>query len=172
VLMREQTATILSRSGASEETARAKLADLDAEIAKLDAAKSKQTAGSGSAVGVEASAAAAGSGSEEMVLGAPLSYWASLHAYDPIGAAKSIRTPFLILQGERDYQVTMTDLAGWRNAIGGRPGVEIRSYPGLNHLFVEGLGPSTPSEYDEPGHVSETVIKDLAAWIKRPTPRD
>ena len=53
--------------------------------------------------------------------------------------------PMLILQGERDYQVTMADLHGWRDALSDRTDVTIKSYPALNHLFIAGEGKSTPS---------------------------
>ena len=42
----------------------------------------------------------------------------------------------LILQGERDYQVTQADLEGWRCALRGRRDVTIKSYPTLNHLVM------------------------------------
>ena len=54
----------------------------------------------------------------------------------------------LILQGERDYQVTMQDFAGWRRALGSRKDVTFISYPKLNHCFIEGAGKCTPAEID------------------------
>jgi fermentation-respiration switch protein FrsA (DUF1100 family) len=73
----------------------------------------------------------------------------------------------LILQGERDYQVTMEDFKKWNAALGGRSNVTLKSYPGLNHLFIAGTSRSTPLEYDQPGHVDERVIDDIASWIKK-----
>ena len=75
--------------------------------------------------------------------------------------------PMLILQGERDYQVTMADLEGWRKALSGKSGVTIKSYPTLNHLFMPGEGKSKPSEYEQPGHVADVVVDDIAAWIRQ-----
>ena len=44
--------------------------------------------------------------------------------------AAALDTPMLILQGGRDYQVTVADdLARWRAALDGRPDVTIRVYP-------------------------------------------
>src|SRR5262249_16842061 len=40
------------------------------------------------------------------LLGVPISYWLDLRGYDPPEAAKALKQPVLILQGERDYQVT------------------------------------------------------------------
>ena len=71
----------------------------------------------------------------------------------------------LILQGERDYQVTLEDLAGWKTYLSGQSNVEFKTYPKLNHLFLEGEGKSAPAEYLDPGHVPVYVIDDIARWI-------
>jgi hypothetical protein len=73
----------------------------------------------------------------------------------------------LILHGERDYQVTLADLDGWRKALGSRSDVTIKSYPTLNHLFIAGDGKSGPAEYQRPGRVAEFVLDDIAGWIGR-----
>jgi hypothetical protein len=70
-----------------------------------------------------------------------------------------------VLQGERDYQVTMADFARWRAALESRANVTLRSYPSLNHVFMGGEGPSLPSEYLTPGHVSPSVVDDIARWV-------
>ena len=72
----------------------------------------------------------------------------------------------LVLQGERDYQVTMEDFAAWTRALGSRANVQLKSYPALNHMFIAGSGASAPAEYNRPGHVDETVVRDIAAWVK------
>ncbi len=80
--------------------------------------------------------------------------------------AAKLKTPMLILQGERDYQVTMIDFAGWKKSLGERQDVDFKSYPKLNHLFVEGVGKSKPSEYLTQGYVAAEVIDDIATWVK------
>jgi hypothetical protein len=75
--------------------------------------------------------------------------------------------PMLILQGERDYQVTSRDLQGWRDAVGSHANVTIKSYPTLNHLFQPGEGKSTPAEYEKGGHIPDFVLDDIGAWIKQ-----
>jgi dipeptidyl aminopeptidase/acylaminoacyl peptidase len=72
-----------------------------------------------------------------------------LRGYDPAEAAKKVKQPMLILQGERDYQVTMEDYGRWQTALKGQPRVKFISYPTLNHLFVEGRGKSSPAEYQK-----------------------
>jgi hypothetical protein len=98
---------------------------------------------------------------------APASYWLDLRGYDPPAAASLLKQPMLVLQGARDYQVTMDDFAAWQRALGSRANVQLKSYPALNHLFMAGSGPSSPAEYQRPGHVDETVVREIAAWISR-----
>jgi hypothetical protein len=71
----------------------------------------------------------------------------------------------LVLQGERDYQVTMAEFARWKAALGTRTDVVFHSYPALNHLFIAGSGKVTPAEYNVPGHVAEDVIRDIAEYV-------
>ena len=103
--------------------------------------------------------------SGRMLAGAPPSYWLDLRGYDPPSAAKVVKAPMLILQGERDYQVTTEELAKWKAALGARRDVTFHSYPALNHLFIAGTGPSLPAEYQVPGHVAEEAVRDIATWI-------
>jgi alpha-beta hydrolase superfamily lysophospholipase len=98
--------------------------------------------------------------------GAPASYWLDLRGYRPAEVARGIDRPMLILQGERDYQVTMADFRGWKEALGERDNVRLESFPALNHLFIPGKGPSTPREYQQPGHVDEAVIRTIVEWIE------
>ena len=59
----------------------------------------------------------------------------------------------LILQGGRDYQVTVDDdLSRWKAALGNRPDVTIRVYDADNHLFFPGSGPSSPGVRTRPAH--------------------
>jgi dienelactone hydrolase len=105
-------------------------------------------------------------GAKIYLIGAPPAYWLDLRRYDPVATAAGLSTPFLILQGGRDYQVTGADFSRWQQ-LAGRPGVTLKQYPALNHLFIAGSGPSTPAEYQTPGHVDEQVIADIADWITR-----
>ena len=103
---------------------------------------------------------------KDLPLGQPAAYWKALKEYDQAATAAKLSVPMLILQGERDYQVTMADFAGWKKALAGRKNVESKSYPTLNHLFVEGKGKSKPDEYFKPGHVAQEVVDDVAKWVK------
>jgi hypothetical protein len=105
--------------------------------------------------------------SSRLIAGAPASYWLDLRGYDAPTAAKTVAQPMLVLQGERDYQVTMDEFARWKSALAGRSNVTFHSYPALNHLFIGGTGKSLPAEYETPGHVDEAVLRDIVDWIKR-----
>ena len=103
----------------------------------------------------------------EIVLGCSLAYWADLMEYDPVRTASELTIPMLLCQGERDYQVTMTDFNGWKEGLAEQEGVSFKAYPELNHLFIAGTGKSTPEEYSRPGNVAQTVIDDIASWVNR-----
>ena len=98
--------------------------------------------------------------------GVPAPYWLDLRGYDPVAVAAQLDKPMLIMQGGRDYQVTVTDdLIGWQTGLSGCRDVTIRVYDADNHLFFPGTGPSTPMEYEPAQHVDETVVADIAHWV-------
>ncbi len=100
-------------------------------------------------------------------LGTPY-YFYDMKNYDVIGMAGQIEKPVLVLQGERDYQVsTKTDYEGWKKAFEGKSNAEFKLYPKLNHMYMEGEGQSTPAEYYVKGNVPQYVINDIAAFIKK-----
>jgi len=93
-------------------------------------------------------------------------YWLDLRQYDEVATARAIPQPLLVLQGDRDYQVTVTDdLDVWLKGLAGRTSVTVHQYPRADHLFVDGAGPPTPADYTTPGHVDPAVIAEIAAWI-------
>ncbi|MBV9803495.1 MAG: alpha/beta hydrolase [Solirubrobacterales bacterium] len=103
---------------------------------------------------------------DQLPFGAPGSYWLDVRGYDPVALAATLGKPMLILQGGRDYQVTVADdLARWEAGMTGRDRMTIRVYPTLNHLFAPGSGPPSPAEYEPAQHVDATVIDDIASWL-------
>lgn len=103
---------------------------------------------------------------DEIVLGASRAYWADLMAYDPVKTARDLALTMLILQGGRDYQVTMEDFRGWEEGLAGQDRVYFKFYLDLNHLFIAGTGKSTPAEYRKSGNVAQVVIEDIVEWVK------
>ncbi|MBZ5522172.1 MAG: alpha/beta fold hydrolase [Acidobacteriia bacterium] len=97
----------------------------------------------------------------------PAAYFLDLRTYHAPEVAAGLRIPMLVLQGERDYQVRMEDLNGWKKALEKKPTVTFKVYPGLNHLFMPGTGPSSDAEYLHPNHVPQDVVQDIEAWISK-----
>ncbi len=98
---------------------------------------------------------------------APAAYWLDLAKYDPAKAARGLNIPILVLQGGRDYQVTVKEFDGWKAALAGSDRASFRLFPKLNHLLVDGEGPSTPAEYERPGHVSVEVVETIVGWARQ-----
>ncbi len=108
-----------------------------------------------------------GETSTPTLLYAPPGYWLDLRGYQPPVLAQSLKRPMLVLQGERDYNVTMDDFRNWQTALAGRREVEFKSYPKLDHLFFEGEGAASGADYERPRNIPAYVINDIAAWVKR-----
>lgn len=98
----------------------------------------------------------------------PQYFEGELASYDQVKTAQSLQLPILILQGERDYQVRMTDFHLWQLGLSDHRQVQTHSYPGLNHLFHESHSPgelSSPADYYEEGTIPAQVIDDIADFI-------
>lgn len=92
-------------------------------------------------------------------------YWKSVLDYNPTKEIKKVKIPILILQGERDYQVSMKDFDLWKASLKNNKSATFISYPKLNHLFITGDNPSNPKEYELKGQVDEKVINDIIKFI-------
>ena len=101
----------------------------------------------------------------DMIAGAWAPYWKWLAAYDPLSAAAEIAVPCLLLQGEEDYQVTMTDFGIWKDAFGGSGNWRFISYPGLTHAFTPGEKREGSAAYARNEKVDARVIDDIAAFV-------
>jgi pimeloyl-ACP methyl ester carboxylesterase len=147
-LLKRQVRYLAAADGTISAEEKAALEDLDTRLANLrDVVAGKPAAG-------------------PLPLGLPARYLKDLAARDAIATAATLRTPVMVLQGERDYQVTMPDdFLRWKQRFGGDARFRFKSYRELNHLFQPGTGRSTPAEYQVPGNMSDVVIKDIAAWI-------
>jgi dienelactone hydrolase len=90
--------------------------------------------------------------------------------YEPLPAVRKVRVPVLILQGETDRQVPVSEartLAGALRAAGNRR-VTLRTFPGMNHLLVD--DPSgNPIGYTKlPSHaVRKDLLGVLADWLAK-----
>jgi fermentation-respiration switch protein FrsA (DUF1100 family) len=95
----------------------------------------------------------------------PASYWIDLNNYNQVKVAAALTIPVLIIQGENDCQVSMTDFNLWKEKLGSQKNVTFKSYPKLNHLFMVCESKSTSADYGKPSNVPVYVINDIAAWV-------
>ncbi|MED1558732.1 DUF3887 domain-containing protein [Bacillus paramycoides] len=104
---------------------------------------------------------------KDFYLGSPL-FWDSIRKIKAAEMSKEQKTPLLIIQGERDYQVqSKIEIPLWKEQLKERDNVDYRLYPKLNHFFTEGDGElSKPDEYYSPANIPEYVINDIAAWVQ------
>jgi len=102
---------------------------------------------------------------------APPSYWLDLRHYQQATVARGLKIPLLIMQGARDYQVTLADYTGWKAALAHHPRVTFKLYATLFHPFIpvppgSPAGLATPNAYKSPGHVAPQVIHAIALWLR------
>ena len=102
---------------------------------------------------------------DSLPLNADAAYWKSLKDYDQIRTIEKVHIPVLILQGEKDYQVTMKDYSLWQKATKNNPKVSMKSYATLNHAFMENKGIPGPASYSIKQTIPSLVIKEIALWI-------
>lgn len=111
-------------------------------------------------------------GDDEVLLGlGGREYFRSLAEYDGPAVAADLEIPLFIGQGQRDYQVTPDeDFPVWRDALSGQSDVRLEVYDGLNHVFQDGTGPSTGTEYFQPAAVFDRrVVEDIAGFVEANT---
>lgn len=102
----------------------------------------------------------------EELLGISKTYWMWFKSYNPVEAAANINKPLLFLQGEKDYQVTMTDFELYKNKLASRSDVTFISYPELNHMFTVSEGEkSVPEDYNALITVAPKVARDIVSFI-------
>lgn len=105
------------------------------------------------------------SNSGPLPLGLPANYWKYLIEYNQVETARDLEKPILVIQGGRDYQVTMKDYETWKKELSNKPNVSFKLYEKLNHQMREGEGLSYPSEYEIKSDLPLYLINDIATWI-------
>lgn len=96
----------------------------------------------------------------------PAYWWYEQRDYVPTELAIKQAGRMLVLQGENDWQVSMKQYDGWKNALKSRSDITYISYPKVNHLLTEYDALSVGMEYGIPANVSSNIIKDIVEWIK------
>jgi uncharacterized protein len=91
-------------------------------------------------------------------------FWLDLRNYNAFAAARNTRLPLLFLQGENDQEITVTDLNIWKEELKDYKTAEFKTYPGLNHFFID-IG----SDNSASGSLSGAVVEDISKWVKKKT---
>ena len=109
---------------------------------------------------------------DDTVFGLPVPYQRHLQGIDAAALHMQDQKPVLVLQGERDKQVSMDDFLLWQEKLKGHPAAEFISYPLLNHLFGDYQGEpvtlmNVAAEYAARTPVDEQVIEDIAGFVLR-----
>ncbi len=103
---------------------------------------------------------------DSVILSAPASYWVDINNYDQLASAKKLTKKILIIQGERDFQVSAQDFNIWRAALAANKNASFKLYPDLNHLLTSQKVKGTGLQYRTPANVSLKLIEDIAIWVK------
>lgn len=89
-------------------------------------------------------------------------------AYDPTAVLQKVHCPVLAIDGEKDLQVPPKEnLDAIRKALeaGGNKNVEVKEFPGLNHLF-QTAKTGSPVEYAEIEEtMSPVALEKVSSWI-------
>lgn len=109
---------------------------------------------------------------DDTVFGLPVPYQRHLQGIDAAALHLQDKKPVLVLQGERDRQVSMDDFELWKERLKGHPEAGFISYPALNHLFGAYQGEpvallNLTAEYAVRTPVDEKVIRDIADFMLR-----
>lgn len=90
--------------------------------------------------------------------------------YDPKSNLKKVKVPVLVLNGEKDIQVSATlNTHAIESALkeGGNKNVKVQIFPGLNHLFQH-CTTCTVKEYSQLEETfSPEVLKTMTEWIQQ-----
>ena len=84
---------------------------------------------------------------------------------------KALDKPILILQGDKDFHVSVErDFHGYKHILGDKPNATFKRYANLNHLFMPSVYGGekilkTKKEYKAPQHVDKQVINDISDWL-------
>jgi len=146
ILVDQVTAQVAALSGVAKALGQAQLDALTTALAGLDAMSDDDA-------------------KKVSVAGASGYYFKEMNAHPASTYLTALTKPILILQGDKDVQVSpVKDFGAYQTLLAGRANVTFRLYPGLNHLFITSTT-GTVEDYKTPGHVDDAVLADVTAWI-------
>jgi dipeptidyl aminopeptidase/acylaminoacyl peptidase len=94
-------------------------------------------------------------------------WWKHFLEYDPSSTARLVKAPVLILQGETDHQVPVSEAEKLAAAFraGANPSVTVHTFPATNHLFVADSVGSFDYAKLPSLHVRREVLGAIADWL-------
>lgn len=101
-----------------------------------------------------------------MLAALPAEYLRFADRYDAAAEALRTHTPFLLLQGGHDYQVTADDFRIWQERLAGRERTEFVWLENCDHLLRECPRMAVPADYMRPGEMSAKAVERIAGFIK------
>jgi len=107
---------------------------------------------------------------DQILFFAPAQVWYDLMDNNGVQIAKKLDVPFLVLQGGIDKMTATSDFSMWKKALSGHKNAQFKLYNGLNHLYQpasDSLTMGVLKQEENTAPVDETVIDDIAAWIRR-----
>ena len=100
-------------------------------------------------------------------MGAYETYWVSYNNLDTanqlIECARSKK--MLVLQGMLDLQVKGNEIEKYKNILN-NTNTQYKTYEFLNHMFVDGVGETIQTAYQNYKEVSDEVVDDITNFIK------
>ncbi|MBE0643228.1 MAG: dienelactone hydrolase family protein [Bacteroidetes bacterium] len=100
------------------------------------------------------------------LLNMPATYFYDLHKRDQHAYARALGRPIFIARGTKDYQAPQMDYIMWQDILKDVPHTAFRTYDNCYHLFIPTDARPGPWNYQQEGHVVESLIDDLTSWCK------
>ena len=99
----------------------------------------------------------------------PFYYFKEMDEHPASAYTQDIAVPFLIMQGEKDFQVFADkDYTAWQDLLSGKTNATFKLYANLNHLFMPATGRGIADfqeEYSIESRMDDQVLADVTEWI-------
>jgi len=115
-------------------------------------------------------AAEADSLARKLLAALPDAYLRAASRYDAAAEARRTQTPFLLLQGGHDYQVTADDFHLWRTRLDGRGAVRFVWLDRCDHLLRELPRMAVPADYLRPGEMADGAVQAIVRFVREGIP--
>jgi hypothetical protein len=101
----------------------------------------------------------------ELVFGAHKAYWEDLASYDSVELAGNIEKPVFVFQGDRDYQVPVSEFELLQKSLKQKENFNFKIYEGLNHILMFGTETPSPQDYYVKNTVYPPLLDDIVDFI-------